>query len=91
MFSVFFTLTMLFIIVDGTGRCQIDCSVDSQPSYEDITWKKNHKLTEMKIRFDSTASAVVLKKSCHIFTFTREKMKININCKQQEWQGTCTY
>lgn len=90
MFPVFFILTLLFIFVDGTGGCQIDCSVDSKPSYEDMSLLE-HEITEMKIRFDSTASAVVLKKSCKFYTAYRKNMMIDINCKQREWQGTCTY
>lgn len=88
MFSVFITLTMLFMFVDGTGRCQIDCSIDSRPSYKDMAL--TYKLTEMNIRFDSVESivkTVVLKKSW-CFTFLVTDMKINISCKQPEWQGT---
>lgn len=86
MFSVFITLTMLFMFVDG--RCQIDCSIDSRPSYKDMAL--TYKLTEMNIRFDSvesTVKTVVLKKSW-CFTFLVTDMKINISCKQPEWQGT---
>lgn len=76
---------MPFISVDGTGRCQIYCSVDSQPSYEDMSLM--HKITEMKIRFDSVANTVVLKKGWTCLNFFAN-LKININCEQREWQGT---
>lgn len=86
MFSVFITLTMLFMFVDGTGRCQIDCSIDSRPSYKDMAL--TYKLTEMNIdSVESTVKTVVLKKSW-CFTFLVTDMKINISCKQPEWQGT---
>lgn len=72
------------VFLDGTGRCQIYCSVDSQPSYEDMTLM--HKITEMKIRFDSVANTVVLKKGWTCFNLLAN-LKININCEQREWQG----
>lgn len=77
---------MLFISVDGTGRCQIYCSVDSLPSYEDMALM--HKLTEMKILFDSVANTVVLKKGWTCLNVLARNLKININCEQREWQGT---
>lgn len=64
----------------------IDCSVDYQPSYPDMN--REYELTEMTIRFDSTASSVVLKKSCNVLTFYRTNMEIEMSCKQQDWQGT---
>lgn len=83
----FFSLTLPFIFVDSNKECFIKCSVDSQPSYEEMSsWK--HELTKMTINFVSTTHRrlAVLKKWCLASLPTNTK--IDITCKRQERQST---
>lgn len=73
------------LLLDNPKECQFDCSVDSQPSYENMAGK--HELTEMKIHFvnKTNEETSVIKKWCRAILPTN--VMINITCKRPEVQS----